>query len=139
MSRELSGVMDQLIVGWNSHDPDQVLPFYHPACQGIDVGQARPQNGREGIRQTLRRYWDAFPDLTIVNHEMVIQDERAAVSWVGRGTHHGHMMNIPPTHRAVEVRGMSFFQFEDGLVIRSTHVWDVAGLLRALRLLPELE
>src|SRR3989304_1516389 len=86
MSRELSGVMDQLIVGWNSHTPDQALPFYHPACRGIDVGQARPQNGREGIRQTLRRYWDAFPDLTIVNHEMVIQDERAAVSWVGRGT-----------------------------------------------------
>jgi hypothetical protein len=36
------------------------------------------------------------------------------------------------------VRGVSAFATENGKITRGLHVWDVAGFLRALGLLPEL-
>jgi hypothetical protein len=47
-------------------------------------------------------------------------------------------MNIPPTGRSVEIRGVSMLTIKDNQVQRGLYIWDVAGLLRALGLLPEL-
>jgi len=47
-------------------------------------------------------------------------------------------MNIPPTGRAVAVRGTSVLTVEDGKIKRAFRIWDVAGLLRSIGLLPEL-
>jgi hypothetical protein len=47
-------------------------------------------------------------------------------------------MNIPATGRRVEVRGASFLTIEAGKVTRATMLWDVAGMLRGIGLLPDL-
>jgi hypothetical protein len=47
-------------------------------------------------------------------------------------------MNIPATGRPVTVRGVSVCHVEGGRIVRAMHIWDVAGLLRAIGLLPEL-
>jgi predicted ester cyclase len=58
--------------------------------------------------------------------------------WNVRGTHQGTLMNIPPTGRQISVRGVSLLTIENAKVRRATYIWDVAGLLRAVGLLPEL-
>jgi hypothetical protein len=57
---------------------------------------------------------------------------------VGRGTHEGKVMNIPPSERPIELWGTSFFTVNNGQITYSLHIWDVAGLLRSIGLLPEL-
>jgi hypothetical protein len=47
-------------------------------------------------------------------------------------------MNIPPTGRNVEVLGTSVLTVGDGKIARGLYIWDVAGLLRSIGLLPEL-
>jgi hypothetical protein len=47
-------------------------------------------------------------------------------------------MKIPATGRKVVVQGMSMLTLRDGKITRGLHVWDVAGLLRAMGLLPVL-
>ena len=47
-------------------------------------------------------------------------------------------MRIPPTGREVAVRGVSILTIADGKVTHGETIWDTAGLLRALGLLPEL-
>jgi hypothetical protein len=47
-------------------------------------------------------------------------------------------MHIPPTGRFATVRGVSILTFMDGKIYRGQYMWDVAGLLRAIGLLPEL-
>jgi hypothetical protein len=47
-------------------------------------------------------------------------------------------MRIPPTGRSIAVRGTSVLTVESGKIIRGLYVWDVAGLLRSIGLLPEL-
>jgi hypothetical protein len=47
-------------------------------------------------------------------------------------------MNIPPTGHKVQVRGVSIIDVEDGLIVRGQYIWDLAGMLRHMGLLPEL-
>jgi steroid delta-isomerase-like uncharacterized protein len=90
------------------------------------------------MRAMLESYWRAFPDLQFVIMDTVIQDSRAVIIWLGQGTHQGTIMNIPPTGHKVEVRGVSIIDVQDDLVVHGQYVWDLAGMLRHMGLLPEL-
>ncbi len=50
-----------LLDAWNSHDADRVATFYASDYEGEDVAQANPQQGVDGLRRMLARYWQAFP------------------------------------------------------------------------------
>jgi len=47
-------------------------------------------------------------------------------------------MNIPATGRTVAVLGATFLTVRDGLIAGSETVWDIAGFLRSVGLLPDL-
>jgi steroid delta-isomerase-like uncharacterized protein len=131
-------LITDLITAWNNHDVETIAALYAPDYHGVDVAYATPRQGRADMSQTMSRYLLAFPDMHFIVEELVVQDNRAALAWIGRGTHRGKLMNIPPTGRVVEVRGSSFFTVANGQITHSLHIWDVAGALRAIGLLPEL-
>jgi len=131
-----------LIKAWNEHDVDRVMAFYAPEYVGIDVGQALPEYGLDGKRRTVSQYLRAFPDLQIIPEEPVGMSvdgiDTVVLNWISRGTHLGPFMNIPPSGRTIQVRGVSTLKLRDGKIVEATYVWDVAGLLRAIGLLPDL-
>ena len=126
-----------LLETWNSHDIERIAAFYAPDYVGEDVGQAQQQHGPHERCRVLASYVQAFPDLHF-SGESIIQDNRVALVWSMTGTHHGTLMRIPATGRRINVRGVSLLTIEDGKVTRGLNIWDTAGLLRALGLLPEL-
>jgi steroid delta-isomerase-like uncharacterized protein len=129
----------QLIEAWNAHDVPRVVALYSPDYVEYDVAQAGPQRGAEGIRRTMNYYLRAFPDLRLIADQIVAQDGSVALAWTLFGTHRGTMMNIPPTGRTVRVRGVTLLTLDGaGRIRRAERIWDLAGLLRALGLLPEL-
>ena len=130
-------VMD-LFAAWNAHDIERAVTFYAPDYEGVDVSEATPHLGTEGVRQYIRRYLQAFPDLTVTAESPIIEEERLAIAWLARGTHQGKLMNIPPTGHPVQIRGVSLLTITNGKISQGTHIWDVAGLLRSIGLLPEL-
>jgi steroid delta-isomerase-like uncharacterized protein len=138
MSEEITRLITDLVEAWNAHDLDRTVALYAPEYEGVDVAYPTPRRGREDIRQTMARYLQAFPDLHITIEALVVQDNHAALAWIGRGTHLGKMMNIPPTGREVAVRGSTFFTIHNYQIIHGLHIWDLAGALRAIGLLPEL-
>lgn len=138
MSHEITPLITDLLDAWNAHNLDRIASFYAPEYEGIDVAYAFPRRGREDIRQTMALYLQAFPDLHVTLESLVVQDNRAALAWIGRGTHQGRLMNIPPTGREVKIRGTTFFTIHDNQITHGLFVWDVAGALRAIGLLPEL-
>ena len=138
MNTDLAIFADIINQAWNSHDIEKVLDYYSPQYIGEDVGQAFLLRGREGIGAILENYWQAFPDLEFTMTDVVIQDGRVAIVWMAEGTHHGMIMNIPPTGHRVAVRGVSILDIKDGLVVRGQYIWDLAGMLRHMGLLPEL-
>jgi steroid delta-isomerase-like uncharacterized protein len=138
MTTNLTTFADNINQAWNSHDMENVLRFYSPEYIGDDVGQVSLQEGHAGLRLLMDTYWRAFPDLRFVCTDCVVQDTRVATVWVAEGTHQGTIMNIPPTGHKVEVRGMSVLDVQDGLIVRGQSVWDLAGMLRHMGLLPKL-
>lgn len=127
-----------LVSAWNEHDIPRILSFYAEDYHGEDVSQAGPILGHRGIEQAYYKVLRAFPDLNITNLELVSRENRLAIAWKLQGTQRGVLMNIPPTGRMISVQGGSFFSLFNGKIARGIHIWDVAGLLRALGLLPEL-
>jgi steroid delta-isomerase-like uncharacterized protein len=138
MTTNLATYADMINQAWNSHDIEKALSFYSPEYVGDDVGQASLLRGHEGLRAMLEIYWQAFPDLQFRVTDRLIQDSRLVVVWVAEGTHQGTIMNIPPTGHKVEVRGVSIIDVENGKVVRGQYIWDLAGMLRHMGLLPEL-
>ena len=130
-----AGVVNE---AWNSHDIDRVLRFYSPEYIGDDVAQASLQRGREGLREMLETYWSAFPDLQFAVTDVLVQGSRLAIFWTAEGTHQGSIMNIPPTGHKVKVRGASIIDIENDAIVRGQYIWDLAGMLRHMGLLPEL-
>lgn len=131
-------LITRVISAWNAHDPDQAAQFYTPDYLGLDVSQTEPQCGLEGLRQTMLRYFRAFPDIQFSQDSLIIQDDTAALAWTAHATHRGSLMNIPPTGRQVQIQGVSLLTIANGKIRKASYIWDVAGLLRNLGLLPEL-
>ena len=129
-----SGLLD----GWNSHDVEKVMQYYAPGYEGIDVGQANPLHGPDGKRTTVLLYLQAFPDLHFEVENTISQDNTIAVSWIASGTHRGSFMRIPPTGRQINVRGVSMLTIKDSMIVHAVYIWDVAGMLRNIGILPDL-
>ena len=138
MTLEITQVIAGLVDAWNAHDVDGVVSHYTPDYEGTDVSQAAPQRGLDGVRQTVERYFQAFPDLQFSKVQTIVEGNRVALFWQSTGTHRGGLMNIPGTGRVVSVYGVSLLTMQGVKVKSALYVWDVAGLLRGIGLLPEL-
>ena len=137
-TKSVARLVTDLVEAWNAHDPERVAALYAPTYEGTDVGDASTQRGPQAVRQRVARYLGAFPDLEFTEQETIVQEQRAALMWIARGTHRGPLMNIPATNRPTEIQGMSLLTVEGGKITHETSIWDVAGFLRSIGLLPEL-
>ncbi len=131
-------MVEQLVAAWNTRDPARVAECYTEDCYGLDVAIARPQIGRLGIQRMFEAYYQAFPDLEIRPDDIVVDGERVALFWTAYATHQGPILNIPPSGRRVTARGVNRLVLRDGKVHETLTIWDVAGMLRGLGLLPDL-
>ena len=138
MTSSLASYAQAINEAWNSHDIEKVLSFYSAKYIGDDVGQVSLLRGRESLRAMLEHYWSAFPDLRFKVVDTLVEGDQLVIVWVGEGTHQGTIMNIPPTGHRVEARGVSILEVQAGLVVGGQYVWDLAGMLRHMGLLPEL-
>jgi steroid delta-isomerase-like uncharacterized protein len=131
-------VIAALLDAWNAHDVERLLTFYTTDYEGVNVADATPHHGLDGVRTFFERYYQALPDLHFTSDAVVGEGEQIAWFWTARGTQLGRLMNIPPTGRHIEVCGASLLTLRGDKVAKAFYIWDVAGLLRNLGLLPEL-
>ena len=94
--------------------------------------------GKEAIAQAITGTSGVFPDLSFEARSQYIRDDLVVQEWTARGTHEGPMnrsgMEIEPTGRTVEYRGMDIIPIADGLVARKDVYSDGVTLLRQLGL-----
>jgi steroid delta-isomerase-like uncharacterized protein len=116
------GVIDELVApDYIGHDPS-----------------TPEQRGREGIKEFITTYLAAFPDGRITVEDQFGEGDLVASRWVGRGTHTGELMGIPPTGKQVTVVGITISRVEDGKVVEEWTNWDTLGMLQQLGVVPEM-
>lgn len=127
-----------LVDAWNQHDLPTIVGCFSTGYEGEDVLMKPPVRGHPGIREATFRYLSAFPDLRLKLHSCIRQGHQIMVSWDAFGTHQGAFLGIPATQRPVHIRGVWVLHIRQGKIVQGHVLWDVASVLRTLRLLPEL-
>ena len=88
--------------------------------------------------RAIEGIFSVFPDLRFETRRAYIREDLVVQEWTARGTHEGTMtrsgMEVPPTGRKVEYKGMDVIPIRDGLVARKDVYSDSVTLLRQLGL-----
>jgi|SRR5215207_2409275 len=83
----------------------------------------------ETLKQRVRMFLGAFPDLEVTPNLVVADDELVAVHLVGHGTHEGTFQGVPPTGRRWAATCSAFYRVADGRIVDSWLNWDLLGIL----------
>jgi steroid delta-isomerase-like uncharacterized protein len=91
---------------------------------------------REGYKQTLRDIYAGFPDIKFTTEDIVVEGDKAAVYWKGRGTHKGQYWGIAPTGKQVTMAGISIINAAGGKIVEEIGYTNMMELMQELGALP---
>jgi len=91
---------------------------------------------REGVRQIFAMFLAALPDLHIVIHDQIAEEDRVATRKTLRGTHQGEFLGVPPTGKELVIDVIDILQLKDGRITDHWNLVDQHGLLQQLGLVP---
>ena len=110
----------------------------HWRDDGVDDMVAdRVLRGRAAIEAYFRELFSAAPDAEFILTRLVTGERQAAAEWRMRGTFDGAaFQGIEPTGKPFELRGVDYFELEDGKLASNTGYYDGAEFARQIGLLP---
>src|ERR1700740_1939393 len=69
--------------------------------------QAPPAEGPEGVKARIAVYQDALDGFWDLQEVTSAGEDRVVVRWIGRGTHVGELMGVPPTGAKIAVEAIT--------------------------------
>jgi predicted ester cyclase len=97
-----------------------------------DLGALDELVADETLKQRVRLFLEAFPDLAVEPNLVVADGELVAVNLIGHGTHQGIFQGVPPTGRRWAATCSAFYRVEGGQIADAWVNWDVLGILDQL-------
>jgi len=135
---ELQEFIDRYNAAWNDHDIDVIVSMHTDDSVFENHVTGDVNVGRDAIGRAISGIFSVFPDLAFQTRRAYIRDDLVVQEWTARGTHEGTMtrsgIEIQPTGRRVEYKGMDVIPIRDGLVARKDVYSDSVTLLRQLGL-----
>jgi steroid delta-isomerase-like uncharacterized protein len=135
---ELQEFIDRYNAAWNAHDVEAIVSM-HTEDSVFENHVTGDRNvGREQVGNAVAGIFSVFPDLSFETRRAYVREDLVVQEWTARGTHEGTMrrsgIEVPPTGRRVEYKGMDVIPIRDGLVARKDVYSDSVTLLRQLGL-----
>ncbi len=91
---------------------------------------------REGMKQVLRSFYSAFPDLHHTFEDQIAEGDKVALRMTFRGTHRGEFQGIPPTGREITVTAIVIDRIENGKLAEHWSQFDALSLMQQLGVIP---
>jgi steroid delta-isomerase-like uncharacterized protein len=136
--QELQDFIDRYNAAWNDHDVATIVSMHTDDSVFENHVTGDVNVGREQIARAISGIFSVFPDLEFETRRAYIRDDLVVQEWTARGTHEGTMtrsgIELSPTGRKVEYKGMDVIPIRDGLVARKDVYSDSVTLLRQLGL-----
>jgi steroid delta-isomerase-like uncharacterized protein len=135
---ELQKFIDVYNEAWNEHDVETILSLHTEDSVFENHTTGDVNVGKEAIAEAIRGIFTVFPDLRFETRRQYIKDNLVVQEWTARGTHLGKMnragLEVEPTGKHVEYRGLDVIPIADGKVARKDVYSDGVTLLRQLGL-----
>lgn len=93
--------------------------------------------GREGLKQFLQMFVSAFPDLHFDVQDIFTEGDKAVSRLLGRGTHKGELMGIPPTGKKITTSVICIHRFVGSMIAEDWELIDLFGLMLQLGVIPQ--
>ena len=88
--------------------------------------------GREGYKQLVAYYLNAFPDSHFTIDQEIQEGDTVVTRWTVTGTHKGDLPTLPASGKTFSVTGISVARLQDGKFRESWNNWDALGLMQQL-------
>jgi steroid delta-isomerase-like uncharacterized protein len=122
--------IEQWALRWSAHDLEHLLLLFTADAAYEDVPMGVVTRGTAELRAFGEKVLSDFPDITFELQSSFTDGSRGGAEWVMRGTR--DLPGMPATHKRVEVRGASVFEFAGGKIRRCSDYWDMATYLKKL-------
>jgi predicted ester cyclase len=113
---------------WNTGDVEAATRYMDERSLEFSSVLSCQGRGYLGIRHFVQRFRAAFPDIRFHILQMVAENEKVAVHFVGIGTHGGEYMGTARTGRPVDVIGAALCRIVDGKIIEIDQFIDELSL-----------
>lgn len=120
------------VTAYNNHNPDDAAALYDENVTNVQMPYGKAVQGREAMRTTYVKIFQAFPDIHIQVENLVENGEWVAVEWQFSGTMQGDFAGHPPNHSHFTLRGCELFQVVDGRILAQRGYWDKATMFSQL-------
>jgi steroid delta-isomerase-like uncharacterized protein len=136
--QELQEFIDRYNAAWNDHDVQTIVSMHTDDSVFENHVTGDVNVGRDQIARAIEGIFSVFPDLRFETRRAYIREDLVVQEWTASGTHEGTMtrsgIEVPPTGRKVEYKGMDVIPIRNGLVARKDVYSDSVTLLRQLGL-----
>jgi steroid delta-isomerase-like uncharacterized protein len=112
-------------VEWNMALVDEVVSPRFTSHDWPDDGPSGPM----AFRDYYAAIRSAVPDARYEVDDLIAEGDRVVVRWRLLGTHEGDFGGIPPTGKAIELKGIAIYRLESGMLMERWVVSDLHGLL----------
>ncbi|WP_077490736.1 ester cyclase [Sinomonas mesophila] len=130
---------DEGMAAWDAHDPDRFVALLGEGFQFKDTSLPEPLTTADQVKEYMRSWFTAFPDMRVATTNRVISDDSVAAEVEFTGTQTGPLnaggQEIPPTGKAVRSTGTYFARVEDGKISSFSAHPDSMGLMAQLGLM----
>jgi steroid delta-isomerase-like uncharacterized protein len=97
------------VAAYNSHDPDTASALYAEDVLNVQLLWSTPVHGRDGMRTTFKKVFQAFPDIQAEVENLLEDGSRVVVEWRFSGTMRGECAGHSPINQAFTMRGCELF------------------------------
>lgn len=92
--------------------------------------------GRAGIKELVRAFRKAFPDISVTIDDLAAEGDRVFIRCSWEGTHQGELMGIEASGKRVFFTSMDEIRFGDARIKEHWGVTDSMGLMMQLGAIP---
>ncbi len=112
----------------NNCQEGSVVRFISPDYIDHNSKGKKP-TGITGVLQHIREVRATYPDLKVIIHDQISENDTVVTRVSITGTHRGHWLGMKPTHRKVLIDAVNIDRIKNGLIIEH---WGMANTLEAL-------
>lgn len=132
MKNELKNTMNRFVDFINTADEKLAAELVSQEAIFLAPTNPEPLKGPDGYMAILQMMRSGFPDIQWHADDILVDGDKVAVRYTMNGTHKGDFFGISATQKAIEIKAMNFYRFNDGKIIEEFGMPDLLGLLLQL-------